>query len=86
MEPPDPLLKPDTVAHTVRFPLELNKRAMVRAADHETFNDYILWVVTKDLLMPDIPDCASCGYRHMGEYMHAMLSGKTLFNIDAKKR
>lgn len=83
--PPDPLYKSDAIPHTIRLPPELNKRVLERAQQHPNLNAYILWVLTKDVLLPDIPNCEQCGYRHMGEYITALLRGKTLFNIDSKK-
>lgn len=79
VEPPDPLQKTDTVAHTIRLPPELNHRVMERAKGHPNLNAYVLWVLTKDVVMPDVPDCSRCGYRAMGEYITEMLRGETLF-------
>lgn len=76
--PHDP---PDTIAHTIRLPLALNDRVVKRAEEHPNFNAYVIWVLAKDAMMPDLPDCERCGYRHMAEYMHALLSGKTLYNL-----
>lgn len=77
--PLDPLDKADTVAHTIRLPRAVNDRALQRASEHPNFNAYVTWVLAKDAMMPDLPDCARCGYRHMGEYLLAMLQGETLY-------
>lgn len=69
-----PSLKDEHIAHTVRLPKELNQRMLFRASQRHNGNvqKYLVAIIARDA-EAEAPDCASCGYRVMGELIVARL-------------
>lgn len=71
MEHPPPLLKDVTYPHTVRLSRELHERMLFRAKERYESNvqRYLVAIIKRDTDLPDIPDCGTCGFKAMGEFI-----------------
>ena len=61
----------DWVAHTIRLPKTLNERMLYQSRRRYGGNvqAFIMALVVQAVELPDPPDCATCGFRHLGEFV-----------------
>lgn len=65
------LYKEETVSHTVRLSKELDERMLFRAQQkHQgSVQAYLTSLVRRDVELSELPDCNTCGFKAMGEFI-----------------